>query len=908
MAETPVDEFAPTQRLATLSGAAPSDPDQLAPGTLVARYRIDALLGRGGMGEVYRAEQLEPVRRTVALKLLHRHRIDARQLGYFEIERQILARMQHPAIAQIFDAGTTPEGAPWFAMEWIQGLPLTRYCDERGLDLRARLELFVRVCEGVQHAHQKGVIHRDLKPQNILVLDVDGRPLPKIIDFGIATAASRTAAAAGEVAGTPAYMSPEQAGHAPYEVDIRSDVYSLGVVLYELLSGHRPEAASGEAESQRTLRKPPSRALETLPDAEVAELAQHLGLSRARLRQHLRRDLDWIVMQAIRPDRDERYASAAAFADDLRRYLEDRPVRAAPGGRLYAARKFVRRHRLGIAAGSVALAALLAGLGVSLYGLWQAEAQRRLAEARSRELEQVAAFQQSMLEGIDVEAMGRGLLEAQRAQVAAAAQRPGVDPQALAGYDALVAQTAPADLARGVLDRHVLARALDTLDRDFATQPRLDADLREAVAGVYQAIGAYARAAELLPAVVAARSRELGPDDPATIRAELELGTALNRSGRLPEARALQESLRTRAARLPALAEDLREKIEVDYALTLSDQGELGPAIEVQQALLDRILAARGERDAAALKVRNNLAISMMRVGRRDEGRAQFEAVLKARRETLGAEHEDTVASMGNVAAARGMSGDVEGALALQEEVYAIRRRQLGEDHPLTLGDRGNLGSTLNSLGRFEEAREHLAASLEGRRRVLGPDHPQTLRSILNLGSVLSRLGRHEEALALQRQAFEARRASLGAEHPDTLNSAMNVATTLRDAGRPQEGLALARETLAARERVLGPLHPDTVGSSHALASVASAAGDRALAKRTLEAALAKPELPERLALATAARLYALLRDSGDTAAAQRLREERLDAFLQRDPATLPGPERSLRTELLREMGESPGP
>nr|MBP6626491.1 serine/threonine protein kinase [Arenimonas sp.] len=245
------DDLAPTEGLpqrpaATIptAGAAAV----LAPGARLGHYRIESLLGRGGMGEVYRAEQLEPVRRTVALKLLHARRLDARHLAYFEIERQLLAQMKHPAIAQVYDAGATPDGFPYFAMEFIEGEPLTRFCEQHRLPLRERLELFIRVCEGVQHAHQKGVIHRDLKPGNILVSVVDCRPLPKIIDFGIATAATRSLAASEaqdglERAGTPDYMSPEQAGlEAGIEVDTRSDVYSLGVLLFELLAGRRPGA------------------------------------------------------------------------------------------------------------------------------------------------------------------------------------------------------------------------------------------------------------------------------------------------------------------------------------------------------------------------------------------------------------------------------------------------------------------------------------------------------------------------------------------------------------------------------------------------------------------------------------------------------------------------------------------
>ncbi|MET0814008.1 MAG: serine/threonine-protein kinase, partial [Pseudoxanthomonas sp.] len=309
----------------------------LAQGVLVGRYRIEGLLGRGGMGEVYRAEQLEPVRRTVALKLLRQQRLDARNLAYFEVERQMLAQMRHPGIAQVYDAGATAEGFPYFAMEFIDGTPVTRYAEEHALPLRQRIELFIRICQAVQHAHQKGVIHRDLKPGNLLVDEVDGKPVPKIIDFGIATATSRALGSdSAERAGTPDYMSPEQAGSDPASVDTRSDVYSLGVVLYELLAGIRPSArhetfaATGDASLRR-----PSDQLMTLPPGQAEQLARMQGLSLPGMRRVLRSELDWVVLKAMRHDRSERYASADELAQDLQRFLDGRPLLAVPPGRPY---------------------------------------------------------------------------------------------------------------------------------------------------------------------------------------------------------------------------------------------------------------------------------------------------------------------------------------------------------------------------------------------------------------------------------------------------------------------------------------------------------------------------------------------------------------------------------------------
>ncbi|GMV06287.1 MAG: hypothetical protein AMXMBFR53_25630 [Gemmatimonadota bacterium] len=362
------------------SRAGASAPDAIGP------YRVVGVLGEGGMGVVYRAEQTDPVRRTVALKVIRRGMDSAKVVARFEAERQALAVMDHPSIAKVLDAGTTDDGLPFFAMELVEGLPLTRFADEHRLTVRERVELFGQVCRAVQHAHGKGVIHRDLKPSNVMVSLVDGRPLCRVIDFGIAKAVEADVEAwahlthADDVLGTPAYMSPEQLGSTS-DVDVRSDLYALGIILYELLAGTLPfedDAYRGLAAYIVNLRKDAPRMtarLAALDDTQVT-VADARRTDPAGLRRQLRGDLEWIVARATDPERDRRYETANGLALELDRYLAGQPVLAGPPGASYRVGKFVRRHTVGVAFSAASVVALAA------VGVWQTVQAERIRQAR----------------------------------------------------------------------------------------------------------------------------------------------------------------------------------------------------------------------------------------------------------------------------------------------------------------------------------------------------------------------------------------------------------------------------------------------------------------------------------------------------------------------------------------------
>lgn len=430
------------------------------PGDRIGRYRLLEKIGEGGCGTVFLAEQVEPVRRRVALKVIKLGMDTTEVIARFEAERQALARMDHPHIARVFDAGATETGRPFFVMEFVPGVRVTAYCDEHKLALAERVRLFAQICRAVHHAHQKGIIHRDLKPSNLLVAEQDGAPVAKVIDFGIAKAAQgrltdeTLVTALDQVIGTPAYMSPEQLDSGGLDLDTRSDVYALGVVLYELLTGALPHAATAPAHSgaealrrERRDRDPirPSVQVGTVEQSVREANARRRGLASAKLAGALRGDLDWIVLRCLERDRARRYDSAAALALDLERTLTHEPVTAAAPGVGYVVGKFVRRHRVAFVAGGLVATAVLAGLAVSAWFYWR----ERATLERARYAEQ----------------------------------------KAVEGFRAALAQKRSSTLGEAQSARTALAAAVASARREHAANPALLAGLLESFASVYAGLG-----------------------------------------------------------------------------------------------------------------------------------------------------------------------------------------------------------------------------------------------------------------------------------------------------------------------------------------------------------------------------------------------------------------------------------
>jgi serine/threonine protein kinase len=576
------------------------------PGATIGNYRLAERLGEGGFGTVFLAEQLHPVRRQVALKVIKLGMDTAQVVARFAAERQALAIMDHPNIAKVFDAGATDRGRPYFVMELVRGEPITQYCDARKLTVPRRLELFAQVCAAVQHAHSKGVIHRDLKPGNVLVTDVDGRPTPRVIDFGIAKAtdardAERVAFTEHrQMIGTPQYMSPEQAD-AGVDVDTRSDVFSLGVMLYELLVGTTPFDArelrsKAYAEIQRIIREVepprPSTRLSTMGGADTVAAARRT--EPARLNRTLRGELDWVVMRAMEKDRDRRYETADALGADVRRYLAGEPVLAAPPSRAYRLRKFVRRNRGAVAAAALVFAALLLGVVGTSIGLVRADKARRGEIARA-EGERVARKQAELR-----------LTQVKRANDVLGQIFNDLNPL-------LPGPSSGQTLLELLRDR--LRRASAQIDGDQIGDPLTVADLQGTLGAAQVGLGDATPAIALLTNARDTFAKLRGADDPATLMATGNLAQAY-------------------------LAEN-----QFDRAL---------PLIE---ATANRMRATLGPTDPRTLTSEANLAMLLRRLGKTDRAIPLLEQSLRTTTARFGPDHVDTIAAQNNLAFAYRAAG-----------------------------------------------------------------------------------------------------------------------------------------------------------------------------------------------------------------------------------------------------------
>jgi serine/threonine protein kinase/Tfp pilus assembly protein PilF len=730
-------------------------------GDIIGRFRLLRLVGRGGFGEVFLAEQQEPVRRLVALKIIKLGMDTKEVIARFELERQALAMMDHPNIAKVLDAGATNAGRPYFVMDWVEGIQITRYCDEHRLSMQWRLELFIQVCQAVQHAHQKGIIHRDIKPSNVLVTEVDDKPLAKVIDFGIAKAT--VAPHFGEQSvitklqqfpGTPAYMSPEQAGLGGLDIDSRSDIYSLGMLLYELLtaqpafeSGQLVQSAMDEVFQIIREKEPPrpSARITTLSADKLKGIARNRQTDVHKLTGVLRGELDWIVMKALEKDRNRRYETASGLAMDIRRHLRNEEVLARPPDRIYRFRKLLQKNKMEFFAVSAICFALVAG---AITSLWLAQRARRAEQEQVRLREKaVAAAKRAEIEAIRSGQVAKFLKD----------MLTGVGPSVALGRDTTML-------------REILEKTVARVEKDLKDEPEIAADLCTTIGSVYLALGSYEKAEAFSRQALKLRDG-LVADNAKEADTLNGLGNALYKQGKLVEA----------------------EKV-------------------CRKALGERKRLLRDDDPAVASSL-SNLANVLWAEGNLTEAEAMHREALKIRKGRLGEENQDTVASLDNLSGVLSAQGKLAEAEAMQRQAVGLNQKLFGQEHPDLAFSMNNLADTLHAEGKLAEAEDIDRKVLAMRRRLLGREHPDVAFSLNNLATVLQSEGKLQEAETMQREALAMRRKLLGERHIDVAGSLNNLAAVLIERQKFSEAETLQREALSIQKEVLGLEHQDIAGS-----------------------------------------------------------------------------------------------
>ena len=822
---------------------APASSD--AAGEQIGPYRLLQKIGEGGMGEVWVAEQREPVRRTVALKVI-KVGMDTRQVvARFEAERQALALMDHPTIAKVLDAGATAQGRPYFVMEYVQGEPITAYCDRHRLATAERLALFMRVCDGVQHAHQKGIIHRDLKPSNVLVAVQDGQAVPKIIDFGVAKATShrlieRTLfTELGVLVGTPEYMSPEQAEMTGLDVDTRTDVYSLGVMLYELLVGALPLdpkalRQAGLDEVRRRIREVdpprPSTKVSTLGEAS-AVAARNRRTEPTRLASQLKGDLDWITMKALDKDRTRRYGAVSDLAADIERHLSHEPVLASPPSTTYRMGKFVRRHRFGVTA-----AATLVLLLVAFAGTMAVQAQR-IARERDRANREAETAKQ-------VSSFLVGLFE--------------------------VAQPSEA-VANSITAREILDKGADQIERELRTQPEVRAALLTTMGEAYLSLGLYRKAERLYSEALRLGRQTAGPGSSEVGKEMISLAEALSRQARFAEAERLDRDAVQLLRRLPGSDEVTVAKGLVGLAWALHSQANSAEAEAIARESVAMYRRMPRPPDRGLSDALDTLGSVRFNKGDYAGAEPAFEEALGLSRRALGAHHPKTLARAADVAAVWVYQGKYPRAEEAYREILGAQRVRLGPEHPTLTLTLNNLGAVLYFQRKYQEAEGSYREALAINRKILGQGHPDVALNLRNLGQALDAQGRYVEAETSFREALAIDRKAFGGDHPDVAETLSFQSAALRHMRRFVEAEAAAREALAIDTRRLGPDHPRTKEAGGALGL--------ALAKQR------RWEAAEPLLIAYAAALEAKTGVEGDFGEVVRQIVDMYDAWGKPDKA-----------------------
>lgn len=789
-------------------------------GTEIGPYTLLEEIGVGGMGVVYRAEQHEPLHREVAIKLVRAGLSRDEVIMRFEVERQALAVMNHPNVARAYDAGTSPDGRPYFVMEYVPGTPITEYCDEHRLGIEARLRLFLDVCDGIQHAHQKGLIHRDIKPSNILVMSQDGKHIPKVIDFGVAKATQQgfthhpLETQIGQLIGTPSYMSPEQIQEPADGLDTRSDIYSLGLVLYEMLTGAQ---AFDETELRSKSLPEMQRAIcEKNPERPSARMATRASISAdfsevrsstpTALVRRMRGDLDWIVMKALEKDPGRRYATASELAGDLERHLRHEPVTAGPPSVIYLMSKFARRNTAAVVAGLVLVGAILlavAGVGVGYYRSVQAES--------------------------------LALLEAQRSQAVS---------QFLTN---LLGSVTP-DRAQGeeVTVREILEEASRRVDRDLADQALVEGVIQTTIGQTYMGLALLDEAEGHLLRSVEIHETELGPLHKDTIAARTSLASLRIDQGRLPEADTMLQEVYDASVETLGEEHEVTAKIMQRQGMLLLQMNRFPEAREMNRRALELCERVLPPDDDTILNVLSQMAVTEGYTGNWIEAVPLFEEVLRRETDKHGDLHPNVLTSMGNLAACYLGVERLDDAAAIMGDLETRAEKVFGPDHSNTLSFMHNHGILLARQRKFEEARDVLEECVARREAAIGPDHHNTIGSKMDLASMYRELEDLDRAEALFREVVTGFNATVGDEHANTMMAESLLCKVLRDRGELDEAGELLQGIFVRQMNKLGPRHFDVLASRSELAHILGLQGwdDEAFTERIATVAWAETNLP----------------------------------------------------------------
>ncbi len=764
-------------------------------------YRLERELGRGGMGVVYLAERADgEFEQRVAIKFVPKSMMSTEAEQRFRHERRTLAALTHPHIARLFDGGVTSEGVPYFIMEHIPGVPLDVYCAQRDLETRARLALFLQICEAVQYAHRNLVVHRDLKPSNILV---DEKGVPKLLDFGIAkllrTEADTTThelTLTGNLPMTPPYASPEQTRGAA--ITTASDVYALGVILYELLTGVRPYHFSNytpvevarvicEVEPVKPSQAPLATAPQTQPTQEVS------GPHTVKLRGQLAGDLDSIVLKALRKEPEQRYSSVEQFAEDVRRHLAGHPVQARKGTWSYRTARFVRRHKYAVAAAAIFMALVLG------FGIVTKMQSNRIALERDK-AEQVSKFLMEMFQSSD--------------------------PNTAQGET--------------ITAREILDRGAKRIAQELQAQPEVQAAAMTVIARVYQQLGLYAAADSMCEVTWQVQRKQFGEES-------VEAAQALNNLAEVKRERGDYASAERWHRQTLAIREQRRGDEHPEVAESLNNLAQVldskNDADSTAEPLYRRALEIQrknfSEENLLYVTTENNLASWLQDQSRFDEAEKLFRHVLAVRRQLLPAPHFDIAVSLNNLALLLDFQGKYAEAEPLYHEAMAMYRRLFGDEHPAIAICWSNLGSLAFAQGDYDKAVSNFRAAYDMQVEYLGPEHPDAITNLSNLAHILATQGKNEEAERWFRKVVELDRKSVGENSTNFASSLANLGRVLHELGRYVEAERALHQALAIRRALLPPSHPSIIKNLNNLAALARDRGETRAAEQTWREALA---------------------------------------------------------------------